>query len=54
MTRCKDCDGKGTYEIRNAYKPDFKKMVKCDTCQGLCYVNIGSKFSFQAPDKPVN
>jgi excinuclease UvrABC ATPase subunit len=54
MTRCKDCDGKGTYEILNAYKPDFKVSVKCDTCKGLCYVDVGRKFAFDVAAKPLN
>lgn len=34
MTLCKECNGQGKYTIRNAYKPDFKKELVCEYCEG--------------------
>ncbi len=36
---CKECGGTGFYEIRNAYKPDFKQVIKCEYCKGSCVDN---------------
>ncbi len=47
--KCKECDGKGSYEIRNAYKPEFRQVVTCEYCQGAQVNNVGAKFSDTIP-----
>ncbi len=44
MTACKECGGKGSYEIRNAYNPEFKQIIKCEYCKGSCVDNTSIRY----------
>lgn len=32
--KCPECEGKGKYEIHNAYDPDYRQEVPCEDCKG--------------------
>jgi DnaJ-class molecular chaperone len=33
-TACKNCNGKGKYEVHNAYDENYIQLVVCEMCSG--------------------
>ncbi len=46
---CEECDGKGVYDILNAYDADYKETITCEFCGGEKVVI--KKIDSNLPDK---
>jgi DnaJ-class molecular chaperone len=40
ITVCYECEGRGEYQIYNAYDMEEIRMISCEVCEGTGYLNM--------------